>query len=56
MVADQIIWLIWAVLSWLVGYLLWLALWVLAPVILMAIVALRAAEYALGPGMPCGRG
>ena len=37
---TQIIWLIWAVLSWLVGYLLWLAFWVLAPVILMAIVAL----------------
>ena len=45
---TQIIWLIWAVLSWLVGYLLWLAFWVLAPVILIAIVALRAAEYALG--------
>jgi hypothetical protein len=45
---TQIIGLIWAVLSWLVGYLLWLAFWVLAPVILLAIVALRAAEYALG--------
>ena len=45
---TQILGLVWAVLSWLVGYLLWLAFWVLAPVILMAIVALRAAEYTLG--------
>ena len=37
--------------SWLVGYLLWLAFWVLAPVILMAILAVRVAEYALGPEM-----
>jgi hypothetical protein len=48
-VLGQILWLIWSVLSWFVGYLLWLAFWVLAPVILMAIVALRVAEYVLGP-------
>ena len=46
---SQILWLIWSVLTWLVGYLLWLAFWVLAPVILMAIVAVRVAEYVLGP-------
>ena len=44
----QIVWLIWSVLSWLVGHLLWLAFWVLAPVILIAIVAVRVAEYVLG--------
>lgn len=47
----QVVWLVWAVASWLVGYLLWLAFWVLAPVILMAILAVRVAEYALGPEM-----
>ena len=44
----QILWLVWSVLSWLVWQLLWLAFWVLAPVILIAIVAVRVAEYALG--------
>ena len=48
---SQILWLIWTVASWLVGYLLWLAFWVLAPVILIAILAVRVAEYALGPEM-----
>ena len=47
----QVVWLVWAVVSWLVGYLLWLAFWVLAPVILTAIFAVRVAEYALGPEM-----
>jgi hypothetical protein len=46
---GQIFWLIWSVVTWLVGYLIWLAFWVLAPVILMAIVAVRVAEYVLGP-------
>jgi hypothetical protein len=46
---GQFFWLIWSVLTWLVGYLIWLAFWVLAPVILMAIVAVRVAEYVLGP-------
>jgi hypothetical protein len=45
----QVVWLVWAVASWLAGYLVWLAFWVLAPVILMAIVAVRVAEYALSP-------
>jgi hypothetical protein len=45
---GQILWLIWTVASWLVGYVFWLAFWVLAPVILMAVLAVRVAEYVLG--------
>jgi hypothetical protein len=47
----HVIWIVWSVLWWVVTYLLWLTLWVLAPVLLIAFIALRVAEYALGPEM-----
>jgi hypothetical protein len=36
------------VLLWLLGQLLWIVLWLLLPLIIIAFVALRVAEYVLG--------
>lgn len=47
----QVVSVIWSVLWWVATYLLWLALWVFAPFILIAFIALRGAEYLLGPEM-----
>lgn len=46
---GQILWLVWSVLYWLIWQLLWLAFWVLLPVLVVAFIALRGAEYFLGP-------
>jgi hypothetical protein len=38
----------WLVLSWVISKLFWLSMWVLLPVVMIAMVGLRAAEYFLG--------
>jgi hypothetical protein len=45
---KQILWLIWAALSWLIIKLFWITLWILLPVLFVAILSLRMAEYVLG--------
>jgi hypothetical protein len=44
----QIFWVAWVIVSWLAAHLFWLSLWILLPVIVMAVVSLRVAEYKLG--------
>jgi hypothetical protein len=45
---GQIVWLIWTVLSWLLLQLFWLVIWILLPIIVVAVVGVRLAEYFFG--------
>ena len=44
----QILWLVWAVVFWMVSTFFWLSVWVLLPVAVVVIVGVRAAEYFIG--------
>ena len=44
----QLLWIIWLLVSWVALKLIWLAFWVLLPVVVAAIVALRLAEWGIG--------
>ena len=45
---GQILWLIWAVLSWLIIKLFWITLWIVLPVVVVVVLGLRIAEHVLG--------
>ena len=49
--SAQILWTVWAVLSWLIMQVVWLLLWSLLPICLAAILAALAAERVLGKRM-----
>ena len=47
-IAGNVLWAVWSILVWIVVQLFWLTLWILLPLLLAGILALRAAELLLG--------
>ena len=45
---EKLLWLVWTVLSWFVSTFFWLSVWVLAPIAIVAFLAVRVAEYTIG--------